>query len=360
MAKNHFAIIMAGGIGSRFWPSSTPDFPKQFHDMTEAGVSLLQSTCARLEKFIPSSNIFIVTQCRYQKIILDQLGDRLSSDQVICEPGRRNTAPCILMASLKIKKINSDAKIVTCPSDHIIVDEKLFVEDMKLALDHADEKNLITFGIRPDFPATGFGYVAVEKDQEELSLKKVTAFTEKPDKATAQTFIDAKNYFWNSGIFAWSANAVLEGFKTHAPVLYDLFYKGFDHLNTASEEAFIAQNYPLAENISVDYALMEKSDHIFLIQARFDWDDLGSWKSIYDRQPKDTLKNAVVNADLYADDSARNLIKTHPHKKVVISGLEDYIIVDTEDVLMICPMDKNQEVKEIAVNALKKFDQKED
>ena len=360
MAKNHFAIIMAGGIGSRFWPSSTPDFPKQFHDMTEAGVSLLQSTCGRLEKFIPSSNIFIVTQGRYQKIILDQLGDRLSSDQLICEPDRRNTAPCILMASLKIKKINPDAKIVICPSDHIIVDEKLFVKDIKLALDHADEKNLITFGIRPDFPATGFGYVAVEKDQEELSLKKVTAFTEKPDKATAQTFIDAKNYFWNSGIFAWSANAVLESFKTHAPVLYDLFYKGFDHLNTASEEAFIAQNYPLAENISVDYALMEKSDHIFLIQARFDWDDLGSWKSIYDRQPKDTLKNAVVNADLYADDSARNLIKTHPHKKVVISGLEDYIIVDTEDVLMICPMDKNQEVKEIAVNALKKFDQKED
>ena len=360
MSENHFAIIMAGGIGSRFWPSSTPEFPKQFHDMTGAGVSLLQSTCRRLENFIPSSNIFIVTQGRYQKIVIDQLGDRLSSDHVICEPDRRNTAPCILMASLKIKKISAHAKIVICPSDHIIDDEKLFEEDIKLALYHADDKNLITFGIRPDFPATGFGYVAIEKNPIDYNFNKVIAFTEKPDKVTAQRFIDDENYFWNSGIFVWSVIAVLEGFKTHAPPLFELFYSGFDLLNTDSEQAFIAQNYPLAENISVDYALMERSDHVFLIPARFDWDDLGSWKSIYDRQSKDTSKNAVVNADLFADDSARNLIKTHPNKKVVISGLEDFIIVDTEDVWMICPMNKNQEVKEIAVNAHKKFDQKED
>ena len=360
MSKYHFAIIMAGGIGSRFWPSSTQDFPKQFHDMTGEGISLLQGTFGRLENFIPSSNIFIVTQSRYQKIILDQLGDKLSLDQVICEPDRRNTAPCILMASLKIKKLNPDAKIVICPSDHIIVDEKLFTEDVELALEHADEKNLITFGIRPDFPATGFGYVAVDKDQKDSQLKKVTAFTEKPDKATAQCFFDDQNYFWNSGIFVWSATAVLKGFKTHAPLLYDLFQKGFDLLNTPSEGAFIAQNYPLAENISVDYALMEKSEHIFLIPARFDWDDLGSWKSIYDRHPKDAMKNAVVSAELYAETAARNLVKTDSNKKVVISGLEDFIVVDTEEVLMICPMGKNQDVKDISVDALKKFNQRED
>ena len=360
MSKNYFAIIMAGGIGSRFWPSSTPDFPKQFHDMTGEGISLMQSTFGRLEHFIPSSNIFIVTQSRYQKIVLDQLGDKLSPDQVICEPDRRNTAPCILMASLKIKKIKPDAKIVICPSDHVIVDEKLFTQDMELALDCADDKNLITFGIRPDFPATGFGYVAIEKAPTDSELKKVTAFTEKPDKATAQRFIDAQNYFWNSGIFVWSATAVLEGFKTHVPVLYDLFHQGFDLLNTPYEEAFIAKNYPLAENISVDYALMEKSDHIFLIPARFDWDDLGSWKSIYDRQPKDAAKNAVVSAHLYADNAARNLIKTDTNKKVVISGLDDFIIVDTEEVLMIYPMGKNQEVKEISEKALRKFNREED
>ena len=360
MSKNHFAIIMAGGIGSRFWPSSTPDFPKQFHDMTGKGISLLQSTFKRLENFIPSSNIYIVTQRRYQKIILDQLGDKLLPAQLICEPIRRNTAPCILMASLKIKKLNPDAKIVICPSDHIIVDEKLFTEDVELALEHADEKNLITFGIHPNFPATGFGYIAVEEKQKNSGLKKVKRFTEKPDSVTAQSFIDDKNYFWNSGIFVWSANAVLKGFKKHAPILYDLFYKGNDHLNTEFEKEFIAKNYPLAENISVDYALMEKSNHLYLIPARFDWDDLGSWKSIYDREPKDTSKNAVVNAKLYSDKSARNLIKTDSNKKVVISGLEDFIIIDTEDALMVCPMDKNQEIKDISVNALRKFNQKED
>jgi mannose-1-phosphate guanylyltransferase len=360
MSKNFFAIIMAGGIGSRFWPSSTHDFPKQFHDMTGEGISLLQSTFGRLEHFIPSSNIFIVTQIRYQKIILDQLGDKLSPKQVICEPDRRNTAPCILMATLKIYKINPDAKIVICPSDHVIIDEKLFTQDMELALDYADEKKLIIFGIYPDFPATGFGYVAIEKDRINSELKKVTIFTEKPDKETAERFIDAQNYFWNSGIFVWSAAAVLEEFKTHAPILYDLFYQGFDILNTPHEESFISKNYPLAENISVDYALMEKSDNIFLIPARFDWDDLGSWKSIYDRQPKDAMENAVLNCELYVDNASQNFIKTDTNKKVVISGLDDFIIVDTEHVLMIYPMGKNQEVKDISEKALKKFNQEKD
>lgn len=359
MSKNHFAIIMAGGIGSRFWPSSTPFYPKQFIDMTGSGRSLLQITFDRLENFIPSTNIFIVTQTRYQKIILDQLGGKLSENQVICEPDRRNTAPCILMASLKIKKINSEAKIVVTPSDHLIVDQQLFREDLELALAASDKKNLITFGIQPDFPATGFGYISVKEDSNGSTLKPVMEFTEKPDKATAQHFIDAKKYYWNSGIFVWSATAVLEGFKAHSPVLYDLFNKGFDHLNTDAEAAFVSQNYPLAENISIDYALMEKSEDILMLPARFDWDDLGSWKSIYDRQPKDALKNAVVKAQLYAEKSSNNLIKTDTDKKVVISGLDNFIIVDSDGLLMICPMDKNQEVKNLAEKASKHFDQKE-
>ncbi len=360
MSKHHFAIIMAGGIGSRFWPTSTPDFPKQFHDMTGAGRSLLQSTFDRLENFIPSSHIYIVTQVRYQKIILDQLGDKLSQNQVICEPDRRNTAPCILMASLKIKKIDANAKIIVTPSDHLIMDDKLFEEDMKLALEACDEKKLITFGIQPDFPATGFGYIAVKEGQKENTIKSVKEFTEKPNVAKAQKFIDAKNYFWNSGIFIWSVTAIIEGFKTHSPVLYDLFLQGFDHLNTATEAAFVAQNYPLAENISIDYALMEKSEHIYMILARFDWNDLGSWKSIYDRLPKDDSENTVVNAVLYADNSSNNLIKVDSNKKVVISGLDNFIIVDTDEILMICPMDKNQEVRDLSLNALDKFDPTKD
>ena len=216
---------MAGGIGSRFWPSSTPDFPKQFQDMTGEGISLLQGTFGRLENFIPSSNIFIVTQSRYKKIILDQLGDKLSPDQVICEPIAA-IQPLYIDGKFENKKLNPDAKIVICPSDHIIIDEKLFKEDMELALEHANEKNLITFGIQPDFPATGFGYVAVDKDQKDSQIKKVTAFTEKPDKAIAQRYIDDQNYFWNSGIFVWSATAVLKGFKPMPPYFSIFSIKG--------------------------------------------------------------------------------------------------------------------------------------
>lgn len=360
MSKNHFAIIMAGGIGSRFWPSSTPDFPKQFHDMTGSGRSLLQSTFDRLENFIPSANIYIVTQTRYQNLILSQLGDKLLPGQVICEPDRRNTAPCILMASLKIHKMNANAKIVVTPSDHLIEDEKLFREDMELALEAADSVNLITFGIQPNFPATGFGYVAVNDTAAQSRLMPVLEFTEKPDLTTAKKFIDAQNYFWNSGIFVWSAKAVLDGFKIHAPSLYNLFFQAYEHLNTNAEVPFIEKNYPLAENISIDYALMEKSDNIFLIPARFDWNDLGSWKSIYDRLPKDDQNNVVVNGAVYAEKSPNNLVKVDSKKKVVISGLENFIIVDTEDVLMICPMDKNQQVNDLFKNASRILGNKKD
>lgn len=360
MFENHFAIIMAGGIGSRFWPSSTPDFPKQFHDMTGSGRSLLQSTFERLENFIPSNNIYIVTQNRYQSLIISQLGDKILPSQVICEPDRRNTAPCILMASLKIHKMNADAKIVVTPSDHLVEDEKLFREDIELALEAADSKNLITFGIQPNFPATGFGYVAVNDNDVQSRLKPVLEFTEKPDLETAQKFIDAQNYFWNSGIFVWSAKAVLDGFKIHAPSLYNLFFQAYEHLNTAAESAFIDKNYPLAQNISIDYALMEKSDNIYLIPARFDWNDLGSWKSIYDRLPKDDQNNVVVNGAVYAEKSHGNLVRIDSKKKVVISGLENFIIVDTEKVLMICPMDKNQQVNDLSKNASKKLENKKD
>ena len=354
MSKNNFAIIMAGGIGSRFWPTSTPDFPKQFHDMTGTGQSLLQQTFHRLENTIPPEQIFIVTHASYQAIILDQLEGKISSDQIICEPEQRNTAPCILLASLKIKKINSKARIVVTPSDHLILDEELFTEDINLALKATDEKNLITFGIQPDHPATGFGYIAVDKVSDARFLP-VLEFTEKPDIVTAKKLIAAENYFWNSGIFVWSVQAVLSGFKSHAPNLYALFNQGFDQLNTADEGSFIAKNYSLAEKISIDYAVMEKSKNILLSPARFDWNDLGSWKSIYDFHRKDKDGNAVIHTDLYHENASRNLVKTNPNKKVVIAGLDNFIVVDTQDFLMLCPMDKNQEVKEISSKANKKF-----
>ncbi len=346
MDNNHFAIVMAGGVGARFWPSSTPDYPKQFIDMLGNGSSLLQTTFSRLEKIIPTENIYIVTQLRYQKIILDQLGDKLNEEQIICEPDRRNTAPCILLASLKIQKHNPDATIIVSPSDHSIQNELIFKSDMEFALASAGEENLITFGIIPTFPATGFGYISVK--EEESRLKTVLEFTEKPDEIKAKSLIESGNYYWNSGIFVWSVNAVINGFKEYTPKLFDLLSAGFSILNTPDEKNFISENYPLAENISIDYALLEKSNLIHLVPASFDWDDLGSWKSIYDLNTKDAANNVVINSKVYLNQSTNNLIKSNPNKKIVISGLSDFIIVDSEDVLMICPIDKDQEVKNLS------------
>ena len=346
MDNNHFAIVMAGGVGARFWPSSTPDYPKQFIDMLGNGSSLLQTTFSRLEKIIPTENIYIVTQFRYQKIILDQLGDKLNEEQIICEPDRRNTAPCILLASLKIQKHNPDATIIVSPSDHSIQNELIFKSDMEFALASAGEENLITFGIIPTFPATGFGYISVK--EEESRLKTVLEFTEKPDEIKAKSLIESGNYYWNSGIFVWSVNAVINGFKEYTPKLFDLLSAGFSILNTPDEKNFISENYPLAENISIDYALLEKSNLIHLVPASFDWDDLGSWKSIYDLNTKDAANNVVINSKVYLNQSTNNLIKSNPNKKIVISGLSDFIIVDSEDVLMICPIDKDQEVKNLS------------
>ena len=354
MNNNHFAIVMAGGIGARFWPSSTPEYPKQFIDMIGDGSSLLQTTFGRLEKIVPSANIYIVTQLRYHKIILDQLGDKLNEEQIICEPNRRNTAPSILLASLKIQKRNPGATIIVSPSDHSIQNEVIFKSDMEFALESAGEENLITFGIVPTYPATGFGYVSVKVDENRL--KTVLEFTEKPDEIKAKSLIDSGNYYWNSGIFVWSVNAVINGFKEYVPKLFKLFSAGFSKFNTPNEKKFISENYPLAENISIDYALLEKSNLIHLIPASFDWDDLGSWKSIYDLNTKDEANNVVINTKVYLNHSSNNLIKSNPNKKIVISGLSDFIIVDSQEVLMICPIDKDQEVKSLSEKVQKKLE----
>lgn len=353
MDNNYYAIIMAGGIGARFWPSSTSDFPKQFIDMLGTGDSLLQSTFKRLEKIVPSKNIFIVTQMRYKKIVLDQLGNKFAEDQIISEPKRRNTAPCILLASLKIQKLNPNAKIIVSPSDHSIRDEELFKSDVEFALDSLGLKNLIIFGIVPTFAATGFGYVSVNENKNRL--KNVLEFTEKPNKNKAKLFLDSGNYYWNSGIFIWSVRAVINGFKKHVPKLFNTLNKGLSSFNTSSEEAFLAENYPLADNISIDYALMEKYKYINLVPASFDWNDLGSWKSIYNLGSKDQFNNVVINSKVYYNQSSNNLIKSSQNKKIVISGLSDFIIVDEKDYLMICPISEDQYVKELSEMVTKKL-----
>ena len=346
MNKNYFAILMAGGVGSRFWPVSTNEFPKQFHDMLGTGETLIQKTFSRLSKLIPAENILILTNERYNDLVLQQLPE-VKQEQVLLEPAMRNTAPCILYASLKIQKMNPDAVMVVAPSDHWIEDETAFVENLQTAFDFCEKENaLMTLGIQPTFPNTGFGYIEYNKSDEN-SIKKVSQFREKPDYETAKTFLSAGNFVWNAGIFIWSATSITKAFEQFQPQMNALFNEGLPIYNTSDEKTFIEDNYGLAENISIDYAVMEKADNVYVLPATFDWNDLGTWGSLYEKLPKDNQLNAVVNANVYLENASNNIIRTDAKKLIVIDGLNDYIIVDKEDVLLIYPKGKEQEIKRI-------------
>ena len=352
MNKNYYAILMAGGVGSRFWPVSTTEFPKQFHDMLGSGDTLIQKTFSRLSKLIPAENILILTNEMYNQIVLDQL-PMVKQDQVLLEPAMRNTAPCILYASLKIKKQNPDAVMVVAPSDHWIEDEDMFSKNLQQCFDFCSKENaLMTLGIQPTFPNTGFGYIEFDK-ADSNPIKKVSQFREKPDYETAKSFLDSGNFLWNGGIFIWSAKTITEAFEKFQPAMNDLFLKGWDSYNTASEKAFIEQNYASAENVSIDYAVMENAKNVYVLPATFDWNDLGTWGSLHDKLNKDENSNAVVNATVLLDNASGNIISTSKEKLVIIDGLKDFIIVDKDNTLLIYPKEKEQEIKGI-VSKLKK------
>ncbi|PNQ73809.1 mannose-1-phosphate guanylyltransferase [Hanstruepera neustonica] len=354
MNKNYYAILMAGGVGSRFWPVSTQDFPKQFHDMLGTGETLIQKTFSRLANMIPKENIFILTNARYNDLVLQQLPD-ISQRQVVLEPAMRNTAPCILYASLKIQKENPNAVMIVAPSDHWIEDEQAFTQNVQQAFDFCTQNNtLMTLGIQPTFPNTGYGYIEYDKNNSE-AIKPVAQFREKPDYETAKQFIAQGNFLWNAGIFMWSVHSVIEAFKGNQPELFQLFEKGIATYNTSDEANFIAENYAKAENISVDYAIMEASQNVFVLPANFDWNDLGTWGSLYDKIDKDDQNNAVVNAQVLIQDASGNMIRTPKNKVVVLDGINDYIIVDKKEVLLIFPKAKEQDIKKILQGVKDKF-----
>ena len=352
--KNYYAILMAGGVGSRFWPVSTQDFPKQFHDMLGTGDTLIQKTFQRLEQLIPSENIFILTNALYNDLVLQQL-PKVTQRQVLLEPAMRNTAPCILYAALKIQKENPNAVMVVAPSDHWIEDEKTFANNVQQTFDFcATNDALMTLGIQPTFPNTGYGYIEFDKEATN-AIKPVNQFREKPDYETAKSFIAQGNFLWNAGIFMWSANSVLKAFQKNQPELYELFAEGIPAYNTEDENEFIANNYADAENISVDYAIMEQSSNVYVLPAEFDWNDLGTWGSLYDKLDKDDSGNAVVNARTLTEDASGNMIRTKKGKIAVIDGLKDYIIVDKEEVLLIFPKEKEQDIKKDLQKVKDKF-----
>ncbi|WP_459211023.1 mannose-1-phosphate guanylyltransferase [Aquimarina rhabdastrellae] len=348
MSKNYYAILMAGGIGSRFWPVSTSEFPKQFHDMLGTGETLIQRTFKRLAKLIPEENIFILTNERYNDLVLEQL-PQIAQRQVVTEPAMRNTAPCILYASMKIQKENPDAVMVVAPSDHWIEDEDAFIVNLEHSFKACSQEDmLMTLGIKPTFPNTGYGYIQYEA--VENAIKKVSQFTEKPDYDTAKKFLAEGNYLWNAGIFIWSVTSILKAFKEYQDEMTSLFAKGEIQYNTAEEKSFIDEHYPQAENISIDYAILEKASNVYVLPATFDWNDLGTWGSLYDKLDKQEGNNAVVNARVLLEDAEGNMIRTANNKVVVVDGLKDYIVVDKEDVLLIYPKAKEQDIKKVLTN----------
>ena len=353
MNKNYYAILMAGGVGSRFWPVSTAEFPKQFHDMLGVGETLIQKTFSRLSQLIPVENILILTNEKYNNLVLEQL-PLVKQEQVLLEPAMRNTAPCILYASLKIQKQNPDAVMVVAPSDHWIEDENAFIENLKASFEFCKNSNaMMTLGIKPNFPNTGYGYIEYDKSNEN-QFKKVIQFREKPNYETAKTFLKSGNFLWNGGIFIWSVKTILDAFEKLQPQMNTLFLKGFDSYNTNEEAMFIEENYALAENISIDYAVMEKSENVYVLPATFDWNDLGTWGSLHEKLGKDVNDNAVVNASVLLNNSSSNIISTSKDKIVIVDGLKDYIIVDKDNILLIYPKSKEQEIKGIVSQLDKK------
>lgn len=344
MMNNYYAVIMAGGVGSRFWPVSTSDFPKQFHDMLGTGDTLLQKTFNRLNQLIPKENILILTNERYEDICLSQL-PTIERRQILLEPDMRNTAPCILYAALKIKQINPNAVMIVAPSDHWIEDETSFLKQVQSSFEYSASNNkLITLGIQPTFPNTGYGYIEFEKNGDN-AFKKVNQFREKPDYETAKTFLEAGNFLWNAGIFIWSIKTIVDAFENFQPIMYELFMKGFESYNTTQEKDFIKNNYGLAENISIDYAIMEKSNEIYVLPATFDWNDLGTWGSLYQKLEKDQNDNAIINAHTVLDDAKGNMIRAQKGKTIIIKGLSDFIIVDENEKLIILPKADEQAIK---------------
>ncbi|ALU75338.1 mannose-1-phosphate guanylyltransferase [Tenacibaculum finnmarkense genomovar ulcerans] len=356
MNNNYYAVIMAGGVGSRFWPVSTQEYPKQFHDMLGTGESLIQRTFNRINQLIPVQNILISTNECYQELVLKQLS-KTSKQQLLLEPTMRNTAPCILYAALKIYAQNPDAVLLIAPSDHWIEDEIEFLKNIKTSFE-ASEKNdiLMTLGIEPDAPNTGYGYIKFEENSlEDSGVKKVKNFTEKPNLETAKEFLKSGDYLWNAGIFIWSAKSILKAFKEHLPEMFAVLNTDKKVYNTDLEADFIKKNYEKCENISIDYGIMEPSNNVHTLPVNFGWNDLGTWGSLYNKLAKDSQQNAVVGANALFKDASGNMIRTQSGKKIVIQGLSDFIIVEKDDLILICPKKDEQDIKQISALATAEF-----
>jgi mannose-1-phosphate guanylyltransferase len=346
--KNQYCIIMAGGVGSRFWPMSTTSHPKQFLDILGTGKTLLQQTFDRFTELCPLKNIYVVTNDIYETLVAEQLPG-LAKENILTEPARKNTAPCIAYASYKIHKLNPNALTVVAPSDHLITKEDTFVKAIKSCFAKAKEEDcLVTLGIKPSRPDTGYGYIQFidspvkEKDKR---IYKVKTFMEKPQLEQAKLFIETGEFLWNSGIFIWSTKSIINAFEQLDPELSNIFKEGTEHYNTPSEEDFIKRAYNICKNDSIDYSVMEKAKNVYVRSSIIGWSDLGTWGSLFTHIKHDKGNNALVGKNIMEYDCHNCIVHVPNDKLVVLQGLKDYIVVESEGVLMICKKQDEQQIR---------------
>lgn len=349
--KNNYGIIMAGGIGSRFWPMSQENMPKQFLDVLGTGKTLIQMTVDRLKRIAPSHQIYVMTNADYADLVHEQT--LLPYDQILTEPMRKNTAPCIAYAAHKIHQQNENANLVVTPSDHLILDENAFEEIIHTAIETAQNNRIVTLGVKPSRPDTGYGYINFDASSgtDLGSVKKVIKFTEKPDHEKAEEFVKSGNYYWNSGIFIWSSKTIINALKAYKPNVNALFEsKGADY-GTAEEQAFVNAAFEQTESISIDYAVLEPADNVSVVLSDFGWSDLGTWGSLYTHLKHDEQGNAVIGNKVHLFESTNCIVNVPEGKKVVLQGLNDYIVVEANDTLMIIRKKDEQNIKEYSAIA---------
>jgi len=341
---------MAGGIGSRFWPLSKTRRPKQFLDILGAGRTLLQQTFDRFSQLMPPEQIFIVSNLEYKKIIVEQLPE-VPVENILLEPLRRNTAPCIDYANFRILRKNPEAKIVVAPSDHLILKEEEFLRSVQQGLDFvASNDALLTMGIVPSRPETGYGYIQSLKKEvagyKSTGLRKVKTFTEKPDLKLAKVFLDSGDFYWNAGIFFWSLNSIMQSFETFLPEIHSLFKEGEGIYGSEEEQDFIQSTYSSCRNISIDYGIMEKAENVYVLISDFGWSDLGTWGSLYDQLDKDDLENSVSGKHVFMYESSGNIVNVQDDRLVVLQGLKDYIVVQNDNIILVCRREDEQKIKQ--------------
>ncbi len=349
--NDSYCVIMGGGIGSRFWPFSRKSLPKQFLDFFGTGRSLLQQTYDRFSKVIPKEHILIVTNDMYADLVREQLPE-LADSQILLEPTRRNTAPCIAWAAYHIRALNPQANIVVAPSDHLILKEEEFLEVISRGLEFVkDSGKLLTLGITPNRPETGYGYIQIDGEEEEENFYKVKTFTEKPALELAKVFLESGEFYWNSGLFLWNVNTILRAVETLLPEVADKLAPGRDIYGTPEEKTFIDVNFPTCPNVSIDIGIMEKADNVYVTLGDFGWSDLGTWGSLYDLSVQDEKGNVTLQCQSLMYDTRENIVVLPSGKLAVIDGLEGYLIAESNNVLLICKKDKEHAIRKYVNDA---------